>query len=265
MKNFEYHRPADIKEAVDIVNNSGDGKYLAGGHTMIPVLKQRMAEHADLVDISMISDLQGIKVGENNIQIGAMTRHVEVAESELVRKSIRALSGLASGIGDPHVRNRGTIGGSLANNDPSADYPAAVLGLGAIIHTDRRQIPGDDFFVDMFETALEDGELLTAVEFTVPDRAAYLKFPNPASRYAITGVFVSLRDGHPRVAVTGAGPCVFRQHEMEQALLAEFSSSALDNIVVADDDLNQDIHASAEYRAHLIKVLAKRAVDSLEE
>ncbi len=263
MKNFEYHRPGSIKEAIEIINRSDDGKYLAGGHTLIPVLKQRMAEHADLVDISTISDLRGINVKDNSIQIGAMTRHAEVAKSEPVRKNIPALSELAGGIGDPHVRNRGTIGGSLANNDPTADYPAAVLGLGAIIYTDRRQIAGDDFFVDMFETALEEAELIKAVEFPIPDRAIYLKFPNPASRYALVGVFVSQLNGQPRVAVTGAGPCVFRQREMEGALLKDFSSDALDDIVVPDDDLNEDFHASAEYRAHLVKILAKRAVDRL--
>lgn len=263
MKNFAYHLPGSIREATELFDKSDDGKFLAGGHTLIPILKQRMAEHADLIDISAISDLQGITVDGDKLRLGAMSRHVQVAESEIVSESIPALSVLASGIGDPHVRNRGTIGGSLANNDPSADYPAAILGLGATIYTDRRQIPGDEFFIDMFETTLEEGELITAVEFNIPDQSIYLKFPNPASRYAIVGVFVSQLKGRPRVAVTGAGPCVFRHEQMEQALLSDFSSKALENIEVSDENFNSDIHASAEYRAHLVKILTGRAVDRL--
>lgn len=263
MKNFAYHLPGSIREAAEIFGKSDDGKFLAGGHTLIPVLKQRLAEHADLIDISAISELQGVTLDGDKLRLGAMTRHAQVAESEIVSGAVPALADLAAGIGDPHVRNRGTIGGSLANNDPSADYPAAILGLGATIYTDRRQIPDNEFFLDMFETTLEEGELITAVEFNIPERAAYLKFPNPASRYAIVGVFVSQLKGQPRVAVTGAGPCVFRHEQMEQALLTDFSSSALEGIEVSDENLNNDIHASAEYRAHLVKILAGRAVDRL--
>ena len=192
-----------------------------------------------------------------------MTRHAEVAESPEVQKAIPALAKLAGGIGDPMVRNRGTIGGSIANNDPAADYPSAVLGLGATVHTSKRNIPGDEFFTGMFETALEPGEMVTAVTFPVPEKAAYMKFPNPASRYAIVGVFVSKTGGNVRVAVTGAGPCVFRAEEMEKALAKDFSPKAIEGIKLSAADLNADIHASADYRAHLIGVMARRAVAAM--
>lgn len=260
MYNFAYHRPASVADAVTALGGADDGKVVAGGMTLIPTLKQRLAQPSDLVDLGGIGDLRGIKKDGNALVIGAMTTHAEVAASEVVKAAIPALAALAEGIGDPQVRNRGTIGGSIANNDPAADYPGAVLGLGATVHTNTRKIAADDFFTGMFETALEEGEIITAVSFPVPDKAAYVKFPNPASRYAIVGAFVAKIGGGVRVAVTGAGPCVFRATEMEKALSGSFSPDAIATATIAADDLNADIHASAEYRAHLVTVMAKRAV-----
>ena len=257
---FEYKNPSSLSEAAQMLQDSDDAMLLAGGHTLLPTMKQRLASASELIDLGGVSELQGISVSGDTVTIGAMTTHAEVASSSEVSDAIPALADLASGIGDPQVRNAGTIGGSIANNDPSADYPAALVGLGATVNTDSRSIPADDFFAGMFETALDENEIITSVSFPVPDTAGYSKFPNPASRYAVVGVFVSKGSGTVRVAVTGAGPCVFRVSEMESALASSFSASSVADIGVSDDDLNSDIHASAEYRAHLVTVMAKRAV-----
>jgi carbon-monoxide dehydrogenase medium subunit len=260
MYNFTYHRAGSVEAAAAKLAESGDAKLLAGGMTLLPTMKQRLAQPSDLIDLNEIGALKGISVAGGAVTVGAMTRHAEVAASAEVKQAIPALARLAGGIGDPAVRNRGTIGGSIANNDPAADYPAAVVGLGATVVTNRREIAGDDFFTGMFETALEDGEIVTAVRFPVPQKAAYFKFPNPASRYAVVGVMVAVTSGGVRVAVTGAGPCVFRQTDMERALSARFSPDALAGIFQSAAGLNEDIHASAEYRANLVAVGARRAV-----
>ncbi len=260
MYDFTYRKASSIDAAVAAVKKAEDGKFLAGGMTLLPTLKQRLAHPSDLVDLSPLGELKGIAVGATAVTIKAMTRHADVARSAEVAKAIPALAKLASGIGDRQVRNRGTIGGSIANNDPAADYPAAVLGLGATVHTNTRQIAGDAFFRGLFETALEDGELVTQVVFPIPSRAGYMKFPNPASRYCMVAVMVAQTKEGVRVAVTGAGPCVFRVPAMEAALTKKFAPEALDGITIADDRLNSDIHASAEYRAHLVGVMARRAV-----
>jgi carbon-monoxide dehydrogenase medium subunit len=260
MYELNYKKAKSVDEATKAVAASADNKFLAGGMTLIPTLKMRLAKLKDVVDLSGIPDLVGIKVDGKTVTIGAMTPHAQVAASAEVKKAIPALAKLAGGIGDPQVRNRGTIGGSISNNDPSADYPSAVVGLGATVHTNKRAIKGDEFFKGMFETALAPGELVTKVEFPVPEKAAYMKFPNPASRYAIVGVFVSKTGSNVRVAVTGAGPVVFRQAEMEKALSSKFAPDAIEKISHKADGLNSDIHASAEYRAHLVGVMARRAV-----
>jgi carbon-monoxide dehydrogenase medium subunit len=260
MYDFTYHSPVNTGDALETRKSADDGQFMAGGQTLIPVLRQRLAMPSDIVDLGAIAELKGITAADGVVSVKAMTTHAAVAASDAVKKAIPALAELAGQIGDPHVRNRGTLGGSIANNDPAADYPAAVLGLGATVKTDRRQIAGDDFFLDIFTTALDDGELITSVDFPVPGAAAYEKFSHPASRFALVGVMVSRSKSGVRVAVTGAGPCVFRVPEMEAALAANFAASALDGIAVAADGLNSDIHASAEYRAHLISVLARRAV-----
>jgi carbon-monoxide dehydrogenase medium subunit len=223
-------------------------------------MKLRLASPSDLIDLNAVADLKGIRREGDTLVIGAMTTHYEVANSDVVKTAIPALAGLAAHIGDPQVRNRGTLGGSISNNDPAADYPAALVALNATVQTSERSISADDFFVDMFETALNDNEIVTAVHFPIPQKAAYMKFPNPASRYALAGVMVAKTGDGIRVAVTGAGPSVFRVAEMEQALAADFSADAVANITIAADGLNSDIHASAEYRAHLVSVMAKRAV-----
>jgi aerobic carbon-monoxide dehydrogenase medium subunit len=228
--------------------------------TYIPTLKQRLAQPSDLIDLGGISELKGIREGGAGLVIGAMTPHAEVARSETVRRVIPALAQLAEHIGDAQVRNCGTIGGSIANNDPAADYPAAIVGLNATVKSNRREIAADDFFRGLFETALEDAEIVTEVRFPKPDKAGYAKFPNPASRYAIVGVMVAQTGGQTRVAVTGAGPCVFRLPDFEQALSSSFSADAIKDLSVSPADLNSDIHASAEYRAHLVRVMAQRAV-----
>ena len=258
---FDYKNPSSLSEATDMLRNSDDGQLIAGGHTLLPTLKQRLASVSDLIDLAGVNELKGISVRDGSVTIGAMTTHAEVAASSDVRNSIPALADLADGIGDPQVRNRGTIGGSIANNDPAADYPAALVGLGATVNTDSRSIPADDFFTGMFGTALAENEIVTSVTFPTANRAAYCKFPNPASRYAIVGVFVSQGSGGVRVAVTGAGAGVFRASEMESALAQSFSSASIANVQISDEGLNDDIHASAEYRAHLVTVMAKRAVD----
>lgn len=257
---FDYARPATLADAAK--QGTGEAKFLAGGQTLIPTLKQRLASPSKLVDVTGLADLKGITVSGSSVTIGAATRHADVAGNADVAKAIPALAKLAGLIGDPAVRNRGTIGGSLANNDPAADYPAAVLGLGATIHTNKRAIKADDFFKGMFETALDEGEIIVKVEFPVAKRAGYAKFPNPASRYAMVGVFAADTAGGPRVAVTGAGPCVFRVPAMEAALAKGWSADAVGAVKVAAAGLNNDIHASADYRAHLVSVMAKRAVAS---
>jgi len=262
MYNFSYHRPDSLDAAKSLFTGADDPKFLAGGMTLVPTMKQRLAAPSDLIDLGAIGDLQGVKVDGKTVVVGAMTTHAAVAASKEVARAIPALANLAGGIGDPQVRNRGTIGGSIANNDPAADYPAAIVGLNATVHTDRRTIAADDFFPAMFETALEESELITAVQFPVPERAGYVKFPNPASRYAVVGVMVAKTADGVRVAVTGAGPCVFRVPEMEAALAKSFAPDAIKDIKVSADDLNTDIHASADYRAHLVTVMARRAVEA---
>jgi len=260
MYNFEYQKPRSVADAAKAIGSAEDGKLLAGGMTLIPTLKQRLAKPSDLIDLGSIPELRGIKRDGNAIVIGAMTKHVEVADSDVVKGAIPALAHLAELIGDPQVRNRGTLGGSIANNDPAADYPAAVVGLGATVVTNKRKIAAEAFFKGMFETALAPDEIITAVSFPIPEKAGYEKFKNPASRYAIVGVFVAKTSSGVRVAVTGAGPCVFRVKEMEEALAKSFSADAIKNIKVPASNLNSDIHASSEYRAHLINVMARRAV-----
>jgi carbon-monoxide dehydrogenase medium subunit len=260
MHDFAYHRPTSLADAMAALRAGGDAKLVAGGMTLIPTMKQRLASPSDLIDLGGIAELKGIKSEGNALVIGAMTTHAEVARSSAVQQAIPALAKLAGAIGDPQVRNRGTIGGSIANNDPAADYPAGLVGLGATIRTDRRQIAADDFFQGLFSTALEDGEIVTAVSFPKPERAAYVKFANPASRYAMVGVFVAKTGGGVRVAVTGAGPGVFRVKAMEQALGGSFTADAIKSIAVPADNLNSDIHGSAAYRAHLVNVIARRAV-----
>lgn len=261
IQSFDYVRPIDLSTARDAYTEAGEARYLAGGQTLIPVMKQRLAQPAAVVDLGGIVELSGIRVEGNAIIVGAMTRHAEVAASPDLRRSIPALAYLASQIGDPQVRNRGTIGGSLANNDPSADYPAAVLGLGATVLTDAREIPADEFFDGLFTTTLQEGEIIRAVSFPVPERAAYVKFPHPASRFALVGVMVSKSARGVCVAATGAGQGgVFRVAEMEAALSKNFSAAALDGITVPPDDIIADMHAPAAYRAQLITVLARRAV-----
>ena len=257
---FEYHRPTSLADAVALVAGNDDAKLIAGGQTLIPTLKQRLAQPSDVIDLGAIAELRGIREEGGGLVIGATTPHAEVASSEVVRRVIPVLAHLAEGIGDAQVRNRGTLGGSICNNDPSADYPSALVGLGATVHTNTRTIPAEDFFTGLFETALEPDEIVTAVAFPKPGRAAYVKFPNPASRYATVGVFVAEVGGAMRVAVTGAGPVVFRWAEAEQALASNFSAAALEGLAVDADGLNADIHASAEYRASLVTVMAKRAV-----
>ncbi len=260
MYDFNYHRPSSVDEAVGLLTE--DAKLLAGGQSLLPTMKMRLAQPSDMVDLSGIAALSEISADGSSVSIGAMATHASVASSSAVSGAIPALADLASGIGDAQVRNMGTIGGSVANADPAADYPAAVVGLGATVHTNSRSIAADDFFTGIFETALAENEIITKVTFPVPQAAAYVKFANPASRYAIVGVFVAKTADGVRVAVTGAGGSAFRASEMEAALNGNFSASALDGITVASDDLNSDLHASAEYRAHLVSVMAKRAVQA---
>ena len=264
MYEFAYRRPVTIDEAAEMIADAEDGSILAGGQTLIPTLKQRLARPSDLVDISRIEVLSGIRTLGNVVEIGATTTHAEVAKSDDVRIAIPALASLAGMIGDAQVRNLGTLGGSIAGNDPAADYPAALLGLGAMVHTNRREIAADSFFTDLFETALEDGEIVTKVVFPLAETAGYAKFPNPASRYAIVGVFAADFGETARVAVTGAGACVFRAMEFERALAGNFTAKAITGVELPADGLNSDIHASAEYRAHLVGVMARRAVAGAE-
>jgi carbon-monoxide dehydrogenase medium subunit len=258
---FNYHRPASVADAASLASQNADGKLLAGGMTLLPTMKQRLAGPSDIIDLSKLDDLRGIEVKDGAVTIKAMTRHVTVATSPEVQKAIPALADLAGMIGDPAVRNKGTIGGSVANNDPAADYPAACLALRATITTNKRAIKADAFFKGLFETALEDGEIITSISFPVPEKANYQKFRNPASRYALVGVFVAKTGNEVRVAVTGAGNAgVFRAKDFETALASNFSPAALDGKSVPASQLNSDMHADADYRSHLITVIAKRAV-----
>ncbi|UTW52412.1 xanthine dehydrogenase family protein subunit M [bacterium SCSIO 12827] len=262
MEDFNDTRPASLSDAAATHSNADDAMYMAGGQTLIPVLKQGLAMPTDVVDLNKVDGLAGIEVAGGFVTIGAMTRHAVVAASAEIKNVLPALTVLAGGIGDAQVRNRGTIGGSLANNDPSADYPAAVMGLGATVVTDQRELSAEDYFDGMFATNLEPGEIIKAVKFPVPEKAGYGKFPNPASRYALVGVFVAKTASGVRVAVTGAGQDgVFRAAEIEDALNNNFSADALSGVTVPADDLMTDMHADAEYRANLIGVMAKRAVN----
>jgi aerobic carbon-monoxide dehydrogenase medium subunit len=262
MYTFNYQKAKSVADAAAVLAKNGDAKPLAGGQSLIAAMKLRLARPSDVVDLGTIPDLKGIKVDGSAVTIGAMTRHAEVAGSAEVKKAIPALASLAASIGDRQVRNMGTIGGSLANNDPAADYPAGVLGLGATVVTNKRKIAADDFFKAMYETALQPGELITSVVFPIPKRAAYMKFKNPASRFALVGVLVADTGKGVRVAVTGAAPSVFRVPEMEKALAAKFAPESVANIKVSPDKLNSDLHAKADYRAHLVTVMARRAVEA---
>lgn len=262
---FDYHKPRSLTEAAKLLEAHPEARLLAGGMTLIPTLKQRLASPTDLVDLGGLVDLVGISVGAGEIAIGAMTTHAAVAHSQEIKARLPALAALAEGIGDPQVRHRGTIGGSISNADPAADYPAALVGLGATVITDRREIAADDFFTGMFETALAPGEIVRQVRFPIPLAAGYAKFPNPASRYAVVGAFVARTTAGVRVAVTGAGPSVFRVPEMEAALASSFAPQAIAGIAVAEDDLNSDPHATAAYRAHLVGVMTARAVTTALE
>jgi carbon-monoxide dehydrogenase medium subunit len=262
MHAFQYHRPSSQKDAISLGTQKSEGRFLAGGQSLVQAMKLRLSSPTDLIDLGALGDLKGLSADGNSVSIGAMVRHADVAGSAAVQKAIPALAALAGMIGDRQVRHMGTIGGSLANNDPAADYPAAVLGLGATIITNKRKIEGDKFFKGLYETALEPGELITQVTFPAPRRAAYMKFKNPASRFALVGVFVADFGGTVRVGVTGAGAYAFRQTEMEKALAGKFAPESVANIKVKPDGLNNDLHASPEYRAHLITVMAKRAVEA---
>jgi aerobic carbon-monoxide dehydrogenase medium subunit len=262
MYSTTYHRAATVDEATALFAKGKDARFLAGGHTLLPVMKQRLASPSDVIDIARIRDLVGIDVSGDAVTIKAATPHYDVAMSDAVGKAIPALAHLASVIGDPAVRHRGTIGGSLANNDPAADYPAAVLALGATVKTNTRSIGADDYFKGLFTTALGEGELITAVSFPIPAKAGYAKFPHPASRFALTGVFVAKsKSGDVRVAVTGASQTgVMRVAAIEAALNANWSAAALDGITISAAGLMSDIHGTSDYRANLIKVMAQRAV-----
>ena len=260
MQDFGFHRPNTVASAVQALRNRPDGKYLGGGQSLIPVMKLGLAAPSDLFALAAIPELKGIRVEGDQLLVGAASTHAEVSESAEVRKAIPALAALAAHIGDPQVRNRGTLGGSLAHNDPAADYPAAVLALGATVVTDRRTIAADDYFKGMFATALQADEIITAVRFPVPQKAGYAKFPHPASRFALVGVFVAKGAHGVRAAVTGAGPGVFRASAIEKALAGGFTPDALAGVAMPSTGLTADPFASAEYRAHLIGVMARRAV-----
>lgn len=260
MYDFAYHKPTSVADAVKILAADPDARAISGGHTLLPALKHRLNKPSTVVDLSGIAELRGVKRTGDSISIGALTRHVDLANNAEVLAAIPALAHMAGSIGDIQVRNRGTVGGSIANNDPAADYPAAAIALGATIVTDKRRLAAADFFQGMFTTALETGELVTAVEFPIPQKAGYAKFRNPASRYSMAGVFVAKTSQGVRVAVNGAGPGVFRQPEMEAALTSNWSADAVAGVKQPAEGLNGDIHGSAEYRAHLVTVMAKRAV-----
>lgn len=256
-----YHRASSLDQAAKLFESAEDARYMSGGQTLIPAMKTRLAAPSDVIDLRHVAELKGIEVSGRTVRIGGGMTHAEVASSADLKGVCPALADLASHIGDPHVRHMGTLGGSIANNDPAADYPAAMVALGATIHTTRRELPAEEFFTGLFETALEEGEIVKAVSFTAPASCAYEKFRNPASRYAIVGVFVASGDEGVRVAVTGAGENgVFRASALEEALGSNFSADALDGIEVEASEMMSDIHASAEYRASLVTVMAKRAV-----
>ena len=260
MYSVNYHRASSLADAAKL-SKKGDAKFLSGGMTLIPAMKTRLAAPSDLVDLTHIAELKGITVSGKNVTIGAATTHAEVATNAKLKSVCPAICHLAAHIGDPHVRHRGTIGGSIANNDPAADYPAALVALAATVVTNKREVSADKFFTGLFETALKDGEIVTGVSFTAPAKAGYSKFPNPASRYAMTGVFVAKTKDGVRVAVTGAGEeGVFRSKPIEAALAKKFEASALEGVSVPSAGLMSDLHASAEYRANLVVVMAKRAV-----
>lgn len=257
----KYHKPGSVADAEGLLSGAEAAKVLSGGQTLLPTMKQHLAAPSDLVDVRAIPELNGICAGDGSVTVGAATRHADVANSADIRAHIPALAALADGIGDPAVRAMGTLGGSIANNDPAADYPAAVLGLGATVMTNKREIAADEFFEGMFTTALEEDEIITAVRFPVPGKAGYSKFANPASRYAMVGVFVAETGGSVRVAVTGAGDDgVFRHDGLEAALSGDFSANAVEGVAVDASGMLNDIHGSADYRAHLVSVMAKRAV-----
>ena len=260
MKTFNYHSTKDVKEATKLA--SSNSAFLAGGMTTIPSMKLGLATYKDIIDIKNIKQLSGINVSGKSIKIGATTKHTEVANSKEIKKAIPSLSSLAEGIGDPQVRNRGTIGGSIANNDPSADYPSACLALNAVIHTNERKIEASNFFKGMFETALKKGELIETVEFQIPEKSSYQKHPNPASRYAIVGVYVAKHKSAVNVAITGAKPCVYFDKDLAKALELSFSSNSISGMQVNSSNMNSDIHASAEYRASLVVTQAKKAVEA---
>lgn len=262
MYETNYHRPKDLAEAAKIFAGAAEARYLAGGQTLLPTMKQRLAAPSDVIDLRKLPELKGISVSGDAVTIGAATTHAEVSQSDEVKKAIPGLAHLAGLIGDPAVRHMGTIGGSLANNDPAADYPAAAMALNATIKTDKRTIDAEDFFTGLFSTALEPGEVIVSVTFPVPAKAAYAKFGNPASRYAMAGVFVAkLKDGAVRVGVTGAhGDGVFRAKDIEKALTDSWSADAVQGVTVSPDGMLSDIHGSGAYRANLVKVMAKRAV-----
>jgi len=260
MYEFDYSRATSLNDAASRLGGDEDARLVAGGMTLLPTLKLRLAKPTQLIDLAGIPELTGIREEGDAVVIGAMTRHGDVHRSDVVKRAIPALAEMAGMIGDPAVRNRGTIGGSIANNDPAADSPGAVVALNATVRTNKREIAADDFFTGLFETALDPGEIVTAVRFPKVAQANYQKFRNPASRYAIVGVFVAKTPAGVRVAVTGAGPCVFRVSEMEAALGRNFTADAIKDIQIPADGLNSDIHASAEYRAHLVNVMARRAV-----
>jgi carbon-monoxide dehydrogenase medium subunit len=262
MKSFEFHRPSTVAEAVALMKSKPEAKLLSGGQSLLPVLKLELAEPSDVISLAGVKELRDIRVDGDRVVIGALVTHDEVNRSPEVRKRIPALAELAGWIGDAQVRNRGTIGGSVAHADPAADYPAALVALGATIATDRRKIAADDFFTGLFQTALERDEIVTAVHFPAPKRAGYAKFAHRASKYAVVGVMVAETGGGVRVAVTGAGSWVFRVPPMEAALAKSFAPSAIDGVIVSPADLNSDAEASAEYRAHLVAVMAKRAVQA---
>jgi carbon-monoxide dehydrogenase medium subunit len=260
MNNFEFHRPRSLAEAVQALKAKTEAKLLAGGQSLIPILKLGLAQPGALVSLRGVAEVRGIRTEDGALVVGAGSTHAEVGASETVRKSIAALATLADSIGDAQVRNRGTLGGSIAHSDPAADYPAALVGLGATVVTDRRQIAASDFFQGMFTTVLAPDEVIVAVKFPIPDAAAYAKFPNPASRFAIVGVLVARAKSGVRVAVTGAASSVFRIPALEDALAAKLDPAAVDEVKISSDELVSDLHASADYRAHLVKVMAKRAV-----
>ncbi|HEV2628943.1 MAG TPA: xanthine dehydrogenase family protein subunit M [Pseudolabrys sp.] len=261
MYNFTFHRPTTVRQAAGLLSRNPEAKLLAGGHSLLPVMKQRLAQPSALVDLSQVEGLSGVELKGRSVVIGAMSRHADVAKSDVLREAMPALASVPGSVGDPQVRNRGTIGGSIANNDPNADYPAALLGLGATVITNKRRIAADDFFTGMFSTALEDGEIITKVSFPIAKKAAYEKFKHPASGFALVGVFVSKRGSEIRVAVTGAGSSgVFRVTSFEEALKKRFSPKSLEGLTIPASGMNSDIHASAEYRAHLVGVMARRAV-----